>query len=236
MKSFFTAITIATAPLWLPLGIPCIFPVVADGWRLLRFGTFYVEPELTPINSLTLEQSVQDWFLEETAALFSFNFRLVTDCIFRSEPIRIVSRYLLSDDQKTIAILDACHPDTEVEEHTYSLISVNDDGTYFESCNVDEDIYDERPQAEDQVVLTMVGRVSFAELLSRHEQAVEAAGTPLLAWAPDQVLEVSRYGYRKVEAWKFRIGKIKTGPPAAELPPYIAGAGETLEVECLQTV
>jgi hypothetical protein len=208
------------APLLAPFFCICLYKVTMSFFRLWRFENTYTEPELTPVNSLTFGESVQNLFAKGTAELFPFHFRLVTDCIFRSEPVYIVSRYLLSDDQKTIAVLCVAETEFDAETETcyWSLLSVNEDGTYFESCTAPEDTFDEKPAKDDQVVMTLTGESNFEELLQRHEQAVEAISVPVLCWRPEDVLEVSRYGYRKVAAWKFRTGQINTEPPEAILP------------------
>lgn len=221
------AITVILAPLIVPfvvvLCIPCLFRLARHIWQCMQALKVHTDPELTPVNMLTLPKSVQNWYQSQTPFFFEHAFRMLEDVRWRTEPIQMDIRAFIAEEGDIFGSIFASDQNTEDGEEwlLLGMTSILQDGTVVETTSMSSDRLDVLPQAKDGYIVAFALENTVDSVLEAHLEALEESGQMVKCFAPEQFRDVKIYEKRMWSHWKHRTGEINESPPEAILPPAI---------------
>ena len=214
-------VTLILAPLC-PIGL-VYFTLVArkEAKEWEAFGRQHRDVIMEPMALNKMRKSGRDYILDNEKRIESLGFEAVNTYLYKPEPLRIESRYYLSENRRSL--LSIGHVDGTV---FYSLSSSLSDGTCVETSACEFACSDvDKIEATGHYRILLIDPTEQHEIdatCQQHEAMLEKLERELITSAVEigreDVVPMVRYANRKFAAAKYEMGELDECPPEPEWP------------------
>lgn len=163
-----------------------------------------------PLEERKLPRQFRKYLAENTPAVERLRFRKVGDFLIHPEPLALRARSFLSEGGRCFAYLAQ-----QRNFYFYGFISVFEDGTYLETSPLTPT--NNQPDPLSPIRFSFLPKAPVSDLFEFHRAEVARIeslnNTRVLQFAPEQYVEVVRYGHRLTGWDLYKRGKRWTAPP-----------------------